>query len=310
LTDRSFERANAESRARLARLAATLTPAQLATDLGEGWIVASALAHVGFWDRWQAARWNEMLAGKWSADDDSVIASERLANEALHPYWASVEGESLASMAVEAAATLDALVAQAPDALVEKLEGGPSGYLLHRHRHRDDHIDHIRRVLAGTHDTDQRPDRSYVQRNAATAARMRELAVRLTPEELALPVGGDGRTVAMLLGHVGFWDRWMAARWLAAVAAGGRMTGIPEGLVDSVNEAVGSILAAFASTAANDVAAEAAEAAQAVDRLIADLPREAHVAVVLRRAPRAVDRSVHRSEHIAEIEQALAARRT
>jgi hypothetical protein len=52
------------------------------------------------------------------------------------------------ALAIEAAATLDSLVAQAPDALVAKLEGGPSAYLLHRHRHRDEHLDHIERVLA------------------------------------------------------------------------------------------------------------------------------------------------------------------
>jgi hypothetical protein len=86
MTDRSFERANAESRARLAGLAATLTMEHLATDLGENWTVASAFAHMGFWVRWQAERWTEMLAGTWSADEASVIAAEHLANPALHPY--------------------------------------------------------------------------------------------------------------------------------------------------------------------------------------------------------------------------------
>jgi L-alanine-DL-glutamate epimerase-like enolase superfamily enzyme len=51
MTDRSFERANDQSRERLARLIATLTPARLAVDLGGGWTVAAALAHAGFWDR-------------------------------------------------------------------------------------------------------------------------------------------------------------------------------------------------------------------------------------------------------------------
>ena len=42
MTDRSFQRANDESRARLARMTAGLTPTQLLTDLGEGWTAASA----------------------------------------------------------------------------------------------------------------------------------------------------------------------------------------------------------------------------------------------------------------------------
>ena len=63
MTDRSFQQANKESVERLARLAARLTPSDLEADLGEGWTVASGLAHMGFWDRWQAERWTLMLAG-------------------------------------------------------------------------------------------------------------------------------------------------------------------------------------------------------------------------------------------------------
>jgi hypothetical protein len=147
MTDRSFELANDESRARLASLVATLVPAQLAADLGEGWTVASALAHMGFWDRWQAERWTEMLAGTWSADEGSLLAAERHANAALHPYWSGIGAADVPALAVAAAEALDALVASAPDSIVVQLEGGPSAYLLHRHRHRDEHIDHIQRML-------------------------------------------------------------------------------------------------------------------------------------------------------------------
>ena len=143
MTDRSFERANEESRDRLARMVAALTPVQLETDLGEGWTVASALAHAGFWDRWQAARWTEMLAGDWSAEDVSVLAAEHLANEALHPYWSGISAADVPTLALDAATRLNSLIAQAPDGLVDSLEGGPTDYLLHRHRHRNDHLDHI-----------------------------------------------------------------------------------------------------------------------------------------------------------------------
>jgi hypothetical protein len=147
MTDRSFELANDESRARLAGLVATLGPAQLAADLGEGWTVASALAHMGFWDRWQAERWTEMLAGTWSADEGSFLVAERLANAALHPYWSGIDAADIPALALAAAEALDALVASAPDSIVVQLEGGPSAFQLHRHRHRDEHIDHIQRIL-------------------------------------------------------------------------------------------------------------------------------------------------------------------
>jgi hypothetical protein len=101
---------------------------------------------MGFWDRWQAARWQEMVTGRWSADDASVIAAEHLANEALDPYWSRVPAADLPALALEAATRLDTLAAQAPDDLVDALKGGPSAYLLHRHRHRTDHLDQIHRV--------------------------------------------------------------------------------------------------------------------------------------------------------------------
>jgi hypothetical protein len=59
----------------MARLFATLTPAQMAIDLGGGWTVASVVAHTGFWDRWQVARWQETLAGEWSADAETPVES-------------------------------------------------------------------------------------------------------------------------------------------------------------------------------------------------------------------------------------------
>jgi len=136
MTDRSFERANDESRRRLARLVESLTSVQLAVDLGEGWTVASALGHMGFWDRWQATRWMKMLAGTWTAESESILAAEHLANDALHPYWAGASAEDIPGLAVEAAAAVDALIASAPDALVDSLEGTSIGFLVHRHRHR------------------------------------------------------------------------------------------------------------------------------------------------------------------------------
>ncbi|HEX7498021.1 MAG TPA: hypothetical protein VF344_06120 [Candidatus Limnocylindrales bacterium] len=148
MTDRSFEHANDLSRERLAGLILTLTPTQLAIDLGEGWTVASALAHTGFWDRWQAARWTEMLAGRWTAGEEAVLAAEHLANEALHPYWAGIDATDIPSLALDAATTLDALIASAPDEVVDTLDGTPSAYLVHRHRHRGDHLDQIERGIA------------------------------------------------------------------------------------------------------------------------------------------------------------------
>ena len=148
MVDRSHERANEGSRAEVAALVAGLTQQQLRADLGEGWSVLSHLAHMGFWDRWQAERWRSMLAGSWTADGGSVLVAEDLANEALAPYWAAIESADVPALALEAAAIVDQLIAQAPDSMVTQLDASPNQFLLHRHRHRREHLGWIRRDLA------------------------------------------------------------------------------------------------------------------------------------------------------------------
>jgi hypothetical protein len=147
MVDRSHDRANEESRAEIAELVARLTQPQLRADLGEGWSALSHLAHLGFWDRWQGERWRSMLAGTWTADSASVLDAEDLANEALSPYWATIETADVPSLALEAAAVVDRLIARAPDPLVAQLHDSPDQFLLHRHRHRREHLGWIKRDL-------------------------------------------------------------------------------------------------------------------------------------------------------------------
>lgn len=311
MTDRSFERDNDESRERLARLVATLTPADLKADLGEGWTVASALAHMGFWDRWQAGRWSEMLTGNWSAQDESVLASEHLANEALHPYWAGIAAADIPALALEAASGLDVLVARAPDSLVDSLEGGPSAYLLHRHRHRGEHLDHIERVLAVNCGAAQPAvDSSYVQRNAASRQRLASIVERLGAADLQLPTEADGWTIAQVIGHLAFWDRFLAARWRSALAsgAGAQPANLPHEVADLLNEALAHAWGAAADVAGAGVR-EILAAAEAVDGIIAGLPGETPIDAILAERPALLDRSIHRQEHLEAIEAALAGRR-
>jgi hypothetical protein len=147
MVDRSHEQANDESRAELAGLIVELAPDQLRTDLGEGWSTLSHLAHLGFWDRWQADRWRSMLAGTWTADSDSILHAEELTNAALWPYWAAIARADVPELALAAAEALDQLITQAPDTMITELEAGPNRFLLHRHRHRREHLGWIRRDL-------------------------------------------------------------------------------------------------------------------------------------------------------------------
>ena len=51
------------------------------------------------------------------------------------------------ALALEAAVAVDQLIAQAPDSMVAQLDQSPSQFLLHRHRHRREHLGWIRRDL-------------------------------------------------------------------------------------------------------------------------------------------------------------------
>jgi uncharacterized damage-inducible protein DinB len=319
MTDRSHQRGNDESRERMARLLATLTPAQMAVDLGEGWTVASAVAHMGFWDRWQAARWQEMLAGTWSVDEASVLVAEHLANEALHPYWAGIDGPALPALAMEAASDVDALIAQAPDSLVDSLDGGPNALLLHRHRHRGDHLDQIRRGLDAAAASPAAKsaaapvDRSFVERNAASRQRLASIVERLRATDLQLPCEAGGWTIAQVLGHLAFWDRSMAVRWHAALESagdGGELdpVRVPNELTEAVNSPLADLLGKWTGLLGTAIAAETLAAAEAVDSLLESIA-DRIPASLAERQPRAVNRWSHRELHLDQVERALAATR-
>ncbi|MGZ6266706.1 MAG: DinB family protein, partial [Candidatus Limnocylindrales bacterium] len=276
-----------------------------------GWTVASAVAHMGFWDRWQSARWQEMLAGTWSVDEASVLVAEDLANESLHPYWSVIDGAAILALALEAASSVDALIARAPDSLVDSLEGGPNAFLLHRHRHRGDHLEQIRTGLA--HAETRAPaapvDRSYLQRNEASLTRLAELAARLTPAGLTLRVGDGAWTVGQVLGHMAFWDRFLAAPWRAALASGTgeQPTVLPDELAGLLNDALPPTWGAFAA-AGHGAIEDTVAAARAVDGIIAGLPATTPVEAILAERPALLDRSIHRLEHLSAIDLALAKR--
>jgi uncharacterized damage-inducible protein DinB len=312
MVERTFERANDESRERLARLVAGLTPALLEIDLGEGWTVASALGHIGFWDRWQTERWERMLAGEWPWDSASVKVAEDIANDALHPYW---EGQTAdhGRLALEAAARLDAIIAGVPDSFVEQLEGTPYAYLLHRHRHRDEHLDHIERSIAAAA---AGADGSFVERNAASRRHLASLVERLRPEDLALstePTEEGSWTVAQVLGHLLFWDRSMEARWRLALERAGEtgvvdVVGIPGELTEAINRPLAWLIGDWSERLGPAIGSQAVAAAEAVDSLaeamVGRLPAGA-----LATRPNVVHRWSHREAHLGQVEKALAGAR-
>jgi hypothetical protein len=132
--------------------------------------------------------------------------------------------------------------------------------------------------------------------NRAATERVRALA-SLADDELRHPVG-EHWTVSIALAHLAFWDRRVLDVIERAVLAGA----IEAPAVDmAVNDIA---LPGWAAIPPRDAVRLAMEAAQALDARLAGLPPELLDAVDAR-SPRWVRRSLHRNEHLDEVEAAL-----
>jgi hypothetical protein len=141
-------------------------------------------------------------------------------------------------------------------------------------------------------------DGSHVERNDASRARLRQLVARLGEGELSRELG-DGWTVAAGLAHLAWWDRYA----LASLESWQRSGAPPRtGEAREVNAAA---LADWLALPPSAAAAAALDAAEALDRRVAALPGELAEEVVAAGRPRLLDRSLHRNEHLDQIERAL-----
>jgi hypothetical protein len=147
MTDRSYISANAAATAELRALVSDLSDAELATDLGGGWTVAMALAHLAFWDEWHVARWLYAAAAGELAPPpaDSVVTNR--ANEALVTTWRAIPGQAAVALMLDAADAADAYIADLDDESIDLAIERDGQTWFRRTPHRQDHIDQIKRAL-------------------------------------------------------------------------------------------------------------------------------------------------------------------
>jgi hypothetical protein len=141
---------------------------------------------------------------------------------------------------------------------------------------------------------------SYLQANAKGRERLRALVSALTDEELALEVG-DGWTVAAILAHLAFWDYRvlvLIGRWKKAGVGRSPID------IDGVNDAMKPLCLAIPVREAANLAVRAAEA---VDAELVNLPQDlaAEINVLVQEGKFRTDRSIHRGEHLDQIEKAV-----
>lgn len=139
----SYVADNNRSRARLRRVIEEATERDLTADLGGGWSVATALAHLAFWDHRAAVlfrRWRANGVSPSPVDVDSV-------NEALQPLLVTIPPRQAARTALAAAEAADQEVATFPESWVGPVAALTSSIRLRRATHREEHLDQIERAL-------------------------------------------------------------------------------------------------------------------------------------------------------------------
>ncbi len=137
----------------------------------------------------------------------------------------------------------------------------------------------------------------FVELNSASTQHIRALAGRLTDAELQRTVG-EHWTIAIALAHLAFWELRTLAILDKTESAGKLVT-------FEVDVAVNDVaLPLWAAIPPREAARLAIESAEAVDRRLEKFPRALLEAAYAEYKPRVV-RSIHRNEHLDEIEAAL-----
>jgi len=147
MTDRSFIEANESATADLRALVESLSDADLAVDLGEGWTVSMALAHLAFWDEWHVARWlHAAEAGELAPPAADGVVTNR-ANEALVTTWRALLPRAAVTLMLDAADAVDAYTADLADEALDAARERDGSRWFERFPHRRDHIDQISRAI-------------------------------------------------------------------------------------------------------------------------------------------------------------------
>jgi hypothetical protein len=139
-----------------------------------------------------------------------------------------------------------------------------------------------------------------IEANDRSRDRLDRLVRSLNGDSLRIAIGDW--TVATLLCHLAFWDRFVLQRWTSAVSAGKASPDpIDADITDLLNEALRPLLSEVPVERAGAVGMDAAAE---VDRQIAQLDPTVRERLRIQGRTRLVDRSIHRLEHLAEIDDA------
>jgi hypothetical protein len=110
--------------------------------------VAVALAHLAFWDRRAALLldyWRKHGTEPDDHPDDDIL------NDALLDEWRLLSVRQAGELAIAAARAVNAAVEALDSKTANLIVAAGDDWLLHRGRHRREHLDHIERAITRDH---------------------------------------------------------------------------------------------------------------------------------------------------------------
>jgi hypothetical protein len=143
----TYRERNAEALERLRALIKRLGDEDLERSLGDGWTVSVALAHLAFWDRFQAARWTQAADAGLRVPTEIAEVQDNFANDASLESWRATPPRLAAEQALAAAAHIERIIAELDaDVALELIASGRTT-LVDRSDHWDEHIEQIEAAL-------------------------------------------------------------------------------------------------------------------------------------------------------------------
>ena len=145
-------------------------------------------------------------------------------------------------------------------------------------------------------------EKPWIAKNKEWREKLQKFVREVTDEELEMVIYKEGWTIAVMLGHLAFWDLRRAAlakRWQRRELERSDIGGVS---MDTTNDALITVFLAMPPRTAAELVVKAAEA---VDKAVADLPNDVIPRIQAMNDRGALDRAYHRQMHLDEIEAFL-----
>jgi hypothetical protein len=142
-------------------------------------------------------------------------------------------------------------------------------------------------------------DRTYIQRNAETRQKPRDLVGNLDAAPLTWAMDNDW-TIAAVLAHLADWDESNLVRWRRYREPGGIAAVSSMATIDMITDAA---LPAQRALDPHAAVALALETAEACDRYVEELPDDLVAFALSENRTNYVDRAIRRNQHIPDIER-------